>query len=939
MTKILYFTNVAATTHRGDNTAKLAGATSWWLPRMLSESRGAAATTATAASIAGTTVGIEFVSGALALEWITEPLSADFTITGTITGNLWGFESTMNDNTAINFVVDKIDGASGAVTQIAKSARVTELAISTAAVNNFTVTPTSTACKRGDRLRIRPFIDDAGASMIVGTTTFSYNGPTAAAAGDSYVQFTENLTFEPAGDPARRSYQSDHSSGTFFGDGISFRELSQRFTAIGPLLTSASAWLNKSGAPTDNVVITIETDSGGSPSGSVVGPVATVAGSSLSTISTEYTWSGLSIALTPGVVYHMRFARSGTHSSANYYLMNGSLDPVPGWLGYSAYLYATGWDSGNTNSQAVGLYYPVSTYYLTDTAETINPGSATEKKALTTRGSSSVNAVTNTAAGPTAGIQVTASGGGTAIEWYTPALQSVTFGGKAKFNIRALESNAAANASLRAEIAVVAGDGTAATVWGVANVESDTTLGGELGTTDAAKVAWVAGDDVAITAGQRLRFRVYVDDPAIGPLVTGNTVTVTYNGASAAAAGDTYVILPVAVTEQSAGGTAWTQPVNDTLSLSDSVATTADKAAAIPDTVMVADSVATQAAFARTVPDTVAVADAQTVARNIAQAVTDTLSLADATALARDVTQTVVDTVGLTDLASPAAGKGSTVNDTVTVTDAVRFDQTLTVADTVALTDVVAQAEEIHIADTLALTDLVDPVKTTGGVTHTQPVTDTVAVADALRFDRTQTVADTVTATDQLASQAALQRALADTVSPADSAVTQAALQRTVADTVALTDMASPVKTAGITDWTVPLADTVPVTDTAATTSTYVRTVADTVTVADQLTATAGTSWTRPLADTVTVTDQIDFTSRRQLEFADTLGVLDEVSFVFEQRIPAGWITFATGSRIGVLYPGSLDTAAQTLGGITVPGQGEGELALTGVGGIARTGG
>jgi hypothetical protein len=67
MSKQLWFTNVAATIHRGDNSAKLAGATSWWQPFVLSELPGASATTATGASVAGTTVGIEFVSGALAL--------------------------------------------------------------------------------------------------------------------------------------------------------------------------------------------------------------------------------------------------------------------------------------------------------------------------------------------------------------------------------------------------------------------------------------------------------------------------------------------------------------------------------------------------------------------------------------------------------------------------------------------------------------------------------------------------------------------------------------------------------------------------------------------------------------------------------------------------------------------------------------------------------
>ena len=181
---------------------------------------------------------------------------------------------------------------------------------------------------------------------------------------------------------------------------------------------------------------------------------------------------------------------------------------------------------------------------LTDTAETINPGSATEKKALTTRGSGSVNSVTNTANGPTAGIQVTATGGGTAIEWYTPPLNAVTFGGKAKFNIRGLESNASANASLKAEVSICANDGTSPVVWGIADVEAITTYGlvGEVNTSDTAYAAWVSGDDTAITSGQRLRFRIFVDDSGSGALVTGFTTTVSYNGASAAAAGDTYVI-------------------------------------------------------------------------------------------------------------------------------------------------------------------------------------------------------------------------------------------------------------------------------------------------------------------------------------------------------------------------------------------------------------
>jgi hypothetical protein len=47
----------------------------------------------------------------------------------------------------------------------------------------------------------------------------------------------------------------------------------------------------------------------------------------------------------------------------------------------------------------IKLVFAVSTYYLTDTAETINPGGATEKKALISRGSGSVNAITTTQQG------------------------------------------------------------------------------------------------------------------------------------------------------------------------------------------------------------------------------------------------------------------------------------------------------------------------------------------------------------------------------------------------------------------------------------------------------------------------------------------------------------------------------------------------------------
>ena len=87
-----------------------------------------------------------------------------------------------------------------------------------------------------------------------------------------------------------------------------------------------------------------------------------------------------------------------------------------------------------------------STYYLTDTASTSTLVAPSRRSRHRRAGGGAVNAVTNTAAGPTAGIQITDSAGGTAIEWYTPALEAATLGGRAQIQHPRLESNAAANA-------------------------------------------------------------------------------------------------------------------------------------------------------------------------------------------------------------------------------------------------------------------------------------------------------------------------------------------------------------------------------------------------------------------------------------------------------------------------------------------------------------
>ena len=60
----------------------------------------------------------------------------------------------------------------------------------------------------------------------------------------------------------------------------------------------------------------------------------------------------------------------------------------------------------------------------------------------------------------------------------------------------------------------------------------------------------VAGDDLAITAGQRLRIRFYIDDASVGADCDGRIADLTlfYAGA-AAATGDTYLTFTQTLTE------------------------------------------------------------------------------------------------------------------------------------------------------------------------------------------------------------------------------------------------------------------------------------------------------------------------------------------------------------------------------------------------------
>lgn len=151
-------------------------------------------------------------------------------------------------------------------------------------------------------------------------------------------------------------------------------------------------------------------------------------------------------------------------------------------------------------------------------------------------------AVRNTATGFTSPLQWTTTAGGSAIEWYTPMLYANTLSGVVKGNIRAAESNTAANGTVRLEVAVCNSDGTNVTVYGSACATA------EMATSEGVLSIEVAGPDVALADSQRIRFRLYLDDFEAA-LASSYTATVYYSGATAEASGDTYVVLSTSLTE------------------------------------------------------------------------------------------------------------------------------------------------------------------------------------------------------------------------------------------------------------------------------------------------------------------------------------------------------------------------------------------------------
>ena len=87
----LFLTDTVADTHLGTDNLNLLSSAVGWTSRALATSRGSGVVASdNVATVTGPTAGVTVTKGSSAVEWISPPVAADVTISGTITCNVWG---------------------------------------------------------------------------------------------------------------------------------------------------------------------------------------------------------------------------------------------------------------------------------------------------------------------------------------------------------------------------------------------------------------------------------------------------------------------------------------------------------------------------------------------------------------------------------------------------------------------------------------------------------------------------------------------------------------------------------------------------------------------------------------------------------------------------------------------------------------------------------
>lgn len=577
----------------GTQRTTLSGATpTSWNGLAINTVQGTSATTHSTPTVNGPTAGIEDNGTTFPVNWISAPLDANVTIAAPIESNLRMSRSSASNNMGPQIVIERID-AQGVVQETVLNSEMGTENASTETVMNWSALPTSTAFNRGDRIRVRVAYNDAGGTASTGgTETFWFDGA-AGATGDSYIIFGDSLTF--AGTPAGTTIypttvaMMDYSAVVLADAPVAYWRLDGASGNAVDLINGlvgtygGTVTRNEPGAVIDGNTcfkpaasgrVTVSNDvlinlADGPFSYEVWAKLTAIPGvGDISTLFSQgsdgegclRSWFGESgllsfdksgaggtivkstVAIADAAWHHFVLTKDGAASIAIYQdgvSVGGTITNLTLNSGTGSFrIGAADGDTFQFNGwlDEMAIYSKV----LTATQVLTHYEAGRSYLAWTSRGSGATTAVRNTTAGWTTPLQITDVAGGTVLEWFTEPLVAFTLGGPVTVNVRGLESNAAANTSLRVEVAVCAADTSGATIWATLCHDK------ELTTSEAAYSFTLAGADTAVTSGQRLRIRVYIDDASeegagSGAMGASQTATLYYAGTSGGASGDTYL--------------------------------------------------------------------------------------------------------------------------------------------------------------------------------------------------------------------------------------------------------------------------------------------------------------------------------------------------------------------------------------------------------------
>lgn len=147
-------------------------------------------------AVTTTTAGgtnITVTTGGQATAWYSGQIRQAVTISGTITVNIYGFESANTVNAAGGILIERCSSDGTVLGTIVPDTVIgAEFGLSIA-LRTANVTPTSTAMAVGERIRITLKVTNAG-TMAAGTVTMRYDGTNSA----TNVLFAEDIiTDEP----------------------------------------------------------------------------------------------------------------------------------------------------------------------------------------------------------------------------------------------------------------------------------------------------------------------------------------------------------------------------------------------------------------------------------------------------------------------------------------------------------------------------------------------------------------------------------------------------------------------------------------------------------------------------------------------------------------------------------------------------------------------